>query len=152
MAICEHTWTKSFGPEPTLSKNHGFHLKYLKIPYLAKYPKYGKSTYSSTGFYGLLRANYGLCTGRFFGYVLGTYRVRTSTYPVRTSQGCHISRKKSTFSPQKLPLLKGTWHKMTNLSSKRFGPYLAHPEKDMCRSHVAVQILQVQFHLRRPQF
>ena len=38
-----------------------------------KWPEYGKNTYSSTHFHGLLRAKYGLCTGR----VCGTYPVRT---------------------------------------------------------------------------
>ena len=42
--------------------------------------KYGNSTYFCTGFYGLIRAKYGLCTG----WLEGTYFVRTfsvqSTY------------------------------------------------------------------------
>ena len=60
--------------------------KPFKIGLLGCFPGYGKSTYFHSGFYGLLRAKYGLCTGGFFGYVPGTYPVRISTYPVRTQK------------------------------------------------------------------
>lgn len=54
--------------------------KTLKKSIWEKWLRYGKSTYSHTGFYAPLRVKYTLCTGGFWG----TYPVRTRYVLIRT--------------------------------------------------------------------
>lgn len=79
---------------PKTSKVHQICGFSPKISFPSTLGPYGKSTYSCTPFYGLIRPKHGLCTGGFAVrtlYVLYTYLVRIHKNVKTSSKTHHIA-------------------------------------------------------------